>query len=370
MRILHVVASLEARHGGPSRSVRQLALAQAELGHVVELATTGPVPAEESPHPNLTIRTFGRRWPSAITRSPSLAAHLKQCSVEVIHAHGLWLRPLHYAHLTAGRQRIPLVIAPRGMMTPWAWNHHRRRKQFASNWVHPGALSAARGWHATSAVEAEEIRALGFTQPACVAPNAVEIPSVEEQHSAREHWQRRAPELAGRRVALFYSRFHSKKRVIELIDLWLAQSDPAWLLLMVGIPDQFSVPELSAYVQRQSASHRVLVLDGTSQPPPFAVAELFILPSHSENFGLVVAESLAHRVPVLVTDTTPWQELERHRAGWWVNWAHFPPTLRAALALTSAELRAGGEAGQAWVREAFVWSATAQHLLGFYRQLH
>lgn len=369
MKIAQIVPSLEARHGGPSRSVRGVADGLARCGHAVELLTTGPLDGVPPAGGALTISAFPRQWPSSIARSDALGLHLSAQRYDVIHSHGLWQRTLHYARGAAENGDTPLVISPRGMMTPWAWNHRRTKKLIASWLVHPGAFTTAAGWHATSEAEVADIRRLGFTQPICMAPNGVVPPSAAEETAAAAHWHALLPALAGRRVALFYSRFHSKKRVLELIDLWLSKPRGDWLLLLVGIPEQYTVSHLEAHIKAQGGAGKVLVQDGAGQPPPYAAASLFVLPSHSENFGLVVVEALVHGVPVLTTDTTPWQELAPNGAGQCVAWAAFGSALDTLLAETPAALHASGGRARAWAGATFSWDRAAKILDEFYAQL-
>lgn len=368
MRIAHIVASLEARYGGPSRSVRFLAAAQAEIGDEVDIFTTAPVAAPDEVSGNLRIRTAARGQPASICPSAGLASQLRESPAAVLHNHGLWLRPLHYAHGKARRDGIPLVIAPRGMMGAWAWQHRRWRKALAGRFIHPGALEGAAGWHATSASEAEEIRGLGFTQPVCIAPNGVSAPPAAELAAARTRWEEILPAVRDRRVAVFYSRFHPKKRVLELIDLWRTVAPRGWLLLLVGMPEHYQVAELRAYAAKAGAAD-VHIHDGAQLPAPYAVASLFVLPSHTENFGLAIAEALAHGVPTLVTDTTPWQQLAVHDAGWCVPWRTFESQLRLATAEPPEALARRGEAGRAWVLREFSWAQSAHILADFYATL-
>ncbi len=255
------------------------------------------------------------------------------------------------------------------MMAPWAWNHHRLRKAFAGAVIHPGALHSAQGWHATSVDEARDIQALGFKQPVCVAPNGVSAPSADERIRAAEHWQETCPDAFQRPTALFYSRLHPKKRVLELIDLWLDQAPADWLLLVVGIPERYTVAQLADYVHRVTGSDRVKVFDGTDVPPPYAAASLLLLPSHSENFGLVIAEALAHGIPAVVTDTTPWQTMSAAGLGWCVPWAEFGEAMVSALALGTVELRALGERARTWVLTEYSWENSARQLAEFYSSL-
>jgi glycosyltransferase involved in cell wall biosynthesis len=255
------------------------------------------------------------------------------------------------------------------MMGAWAWNHHRLRKQLCSLFVHPGAIAAAAGWHATSAAEADDIRRQGITRPVCVAPNGVEAPTAAQIETARRYWLDLVPAAARRPVALFYSRFHSKKRVKELIDLWAATATGDWLLLVVGLAEEFDEAGLAAHAHSTGAGDRILVLAGEDRPAPYAISSLFVLPSHNENFGMSIAEAMAHAVPALVTDTTPWSDLPRLGLGFCPSWERFPATLTAALAEGAESLRERGMQARQWVLSEFSWLKSAALLRDFYATL-
>jgi len=368
MILSHVIASLDVRHGGPSKATRALAEAQAELNGEVDLAAGGATPSVEKIG-HLTVTVLRRGWLRPIASIPALAGHLRALSPDLIHAHGLWLRPLDVAHREARARGIPLVLSPRGMMSPWSWRNHRWRKRLANVLVHPGALAGVSGWHATSDEEAEDIRELGFTQPICVVPHGVEMPDATALALAREHWITACPACADRPTALFYSRFHPKKRVLELIDLWLEKAPAEWLLIVVGIPEFYSVENLRSYVYRAGGSKRIEIFDGANRPAPYAAASICLLPSHSENFGMVVAEALAAGVPALVTDSTPWKLLDSARAGWCVPWSDYGTALQSALEELPDSLKARGANARAWTHATFAWSNTARALLAFYEDL-
>jgi glycosyltransferase involved in cell wall biosynthesis len=371
MHLCHIVPSLEERHGGPSKSVRALANHLAGPGHAVDLLATDDDPAAFRPAPGdfARIRLFPRAAPRSLTRSPSLRRHLLATSYDCLHSHSLWLLPLRYAAEAARKHQAPLVISPRGMMSGWAWRHRRARKWLANAVVHPGALAGADGWHATSPGEADDIRALGFRQPVCISPNGVDLPDSAALAAARAAWHELVPASRSRPVALFYSRLHRKKRVRELIDLWLAEPRGDWLLLVVGVEEDWSADGLAADVAARSASDQVAVVDGRDRPSPYAVASLFVLPSHSENFGLVIAEALAAGVPALVTDATPWSALAAQGAGWCVPWENYGAMLAAALATPVDELAASGQRGRAWVDRDYSWPRVSALLHAFYATL-
>lgn len=371
MRLCHIVPSLEERHGGPSKSVRALANAQAARGETVELLATleagQPLAAGAADSGAATVRNFPRVAPRWLSRSPPLRDHLRDHEFDLVHNHALWLLPLHYAHGAAKRRGVPLVISPRGMLSGWAYQHRRLRKRLAGQFVHPGALAGADGWHATSVEERDDIRARGFKQPVCVSPNGVPLPTATELAAARTTWHELVPAARARPVALFYSRLHQKKRVRELIDLWLSAPRGDWLLLVVGVAEDYTATALAQ--EFAAARDRIAILDGAGRPPPYGIASLFVLPSHSENFGLVIAEALAAGVPALVTNTTPWSGLGANGAGWCVSWESYAATLAIALGTPAGELAAMGARGRAWAAREFSWERAAGLLIEFYRQL-
>jgi len=370
MKIAQIVPSLEEKHGGPSKSVFQLAAALGRLGHEVDLLATVPGGETESVEDvHLRVRQFRRGFPEFLCASAGLRDHLRQQAYDCVHHHALWLRTLHYARQAAVATAARLVISPRGMLSDWSWQHRRWKKRLAASLVHPGAFAQASGWHATSVPEADDIRRRGFQQPICVAPNGVGAPSAEELLQAHEVWSQVCPDVTCRPVALFYSRFHRKKRLIELIDLWAEIAPKDWLLLIVGIPQEYTVEDLVRHVRRHSAQDRIAVFDGHDRPPPYGVASLFLLPSHTENFGMVIAEAMAWGVPALVTDTTPWAEISAEQAGWCVPWTDYRSTLREALREPSDRLEQRGACARDWVLARFSWEQAARSLAGFYQRL-
>ncbi|MBC8011603.1 MAG: glycosyltransferase, partial [Burkholderiales bacterium] len=369
-----------------------LAAAQAALGAKVCLATLTP-PAGSPPtfdirHSSLVIRDFPPTpgpLGSTFCFSPGLAAFLRATPARAIHAHGVWLRPLHHAAQSARLHRAPLILAPRGMLEPWALAHHVWKKRLAAAFIQPRALAAVTGWHATSQQEADHFRTLpawlrppeiinhksqiiNKPAPSCVAPNGIAPPDPASAAPARAAWLAAYPKLHDTRVALFYGRLHRKKRVAELIALWRSRPRPGWTLLVAGIPGDYTIADLAALAGADSASP-IVVADGGPLPQPYALADLFLLPSHSENFGQAVAEALAAGVPALVTDTLPWRELDAVSAGRCVSWTDYPAALDALLALPPPALAALGASGRTWVLDRFTWTASARRLLDFYPTL-
>jgi glycosyltransferase involved in cell wall biosynthesis len=368
-----VVPDLAPESGGPAENVPRLAQALAALGLQVELHWQG------SPKGGGTLATLASAVesrearpapPRRLGRSPEMLRLLRASKADLVHAHCLWMLPLGYAARAASTRGVPLVISPRGMLAPWSLQRSRWKKRIARTFLHRGAFEQAAGWHATSEQEANDIRTLGMDAPVCTAPNGIE-PSPPGADAAQATYLQRAPELRSRRVLLFYSRFHSKKRVLELVRDFgtLAPEYPLWHLLAVGIPEEYSVERVRNEAIRLGIADRVTVLDGRGMPKPYALAELCVLPSHDENFGRVVAEALAAGVPVVTTTRTPWPGIATVAAGGWVPLEAIPAELARLMSQSPAELRAAGERGRQWVMETFDWKTVAITMARFYQSL-
>jgi glycosyltransferase involved in cell wall biosynthesis len=291
---------------------------------------------------------------------------------DIIHNHGLWLLPNRYARLAARDAGIPLVISPRGMLEPWARQRSRLKKWIAWRLFESANMHAAAAFHATSAEEARSIRDCGIRAPIAVIPNGVAASMLSP--SGRVPDRSLVPGIGAHRYVVFMSRLHPKKGLEMLLAAWniVRPEYPDVRLLLAG-PDLTGYrPTLERRASELGLDDSVIFagpLDGEPKSAALTHADLFVLPSFSENFGIVVAEALAHGTPVITTTGTPWNRLVSRECGWWVE-----PTLdalaralRQGLALSDHERRAYGERGRALVRETCSWDAIASDTAAFYR---
>ena len=256
----------------------------------------------------------------------------------VIHDHGMWLATNHAAATFASKRRVPRIVSPRGMLSSWALQRSGTKKRLAWHAYQKRDLATATAFHATSQLEADEIRASGLAQPIAVIPNGVQIPSSVVSSSERK----------GRRTMLFLSRIHPKKGLLNLVRAWHAASPgEQWQLIIAGTDDDRHAAEVQQEIARLNISDQVSFpgeISDANKWQAYGSADAFVLPSFSENFGLVVAEALAIGVPVITTTGMPWQDVCARRAGWRVepSVAGLTTAIREATNLSPRELQQMG----------------------------
>jgi glycosyltransferase involved in cell wall biosynthesis len=368
MLLAHTVSNVAIEASGPSNSVPALCAALARLGHDVRLHTVAPGPTtwphagvEHVVHPkSLLLRPL---WGSAGLRR---ALRAEAASADVLHSHGLWLLPNLYPARAVRGTRCRLVTSPRGTLSAVALGFSRRTKQAMWAMAQRAALEASDCLHATSIAEQEEILASGIRRPVAVIPNGVEIPD-ERPAGAR---------AAGRlRRLLFLGRIHPKKGLDELVPVWrqLESEFADWQLVIVGPGEGSHLDEIRE-LARASGCRRVEFrppAHGDEKSRLFWSADLFVLPTRNENFGMAVAEALAHGLPVVTTRGAPWSGLESNGAGWWIPLDRdaLGAALREAMSLAPDALAQKGAAGRAWMRQAFAWDKVAGDMQEVYRWL-
>jgi len=252
------------------------------------------------------------------------------------------------------------------MLEPWAWRYKAWKKRWVWWLLERRNLRSASMLHATSQQELRAIRARGLSNPVAVIPNGVTIPNADLDDAAR-----RGRLDSSERIALYLGRIHPIKGLDLLVNAWSDVRPPNWRLVIAGPDDVGLQASLEALANRLEVSRNITFLGpqyGKEKERLFREASLFILPSHSENFGVSVAEALGYELPVIATTGTPWEELVPRRCGWWVSPTRdaIADSLREATHVQGTELDAMGKRGRAWVCDAFPWNKVASHFLECY----
>jgi glycosyltransferase involved in cell wall biosynthesis len=422
MKILHVVALIQASTGGPAVSVTRLASEQAKLGHEVTLACLdyphlGPQVAASGVRVVSVRGNFfavrGRGWCPRFRRVLMKEA----AKADIVHNHGLWMWPNAYAREAAVAAGNPLIISPRGMLEAWSLGRSKLRKAVAWRLFERKNLQSAAMFHATAESEAESMREASkrlrdeeskrpkvketiAEVPIVVAPNGVDLPDLGRK-PGREVLEEKFPELRDRRWIVFMSRLHPKKGVDVLLRALARQKEVTsekWresetavavvdsvrrsrgqtkrrpVLVLAGSDLIGYRREVEKMVRELGVQDSVVItgeLQGEMKDALLANAEVFVLPSYSENFGIVVAEAMAWGRPVIASTGTPWKEVAEVGAGWWVEPEEKPlaKALAEAMGKSPEELEEVGSRGRALVAERYGWSVPAQRLLAAYEDL-
>jgi glycosyltransferase involved in cell wall biosynthesis len=368
MRAVHAIWALDRHGGGTSTAVAGLTDALAEQCPVTLIyGQHGPCIDTLRPRHANSVAVRALRLGRRTLAMPGFTAAARQ-SVSaggrgVLHSHGLWTSVGPAMARLARECGWPLVISPHGMLEPRAFADRRSLKRLAMALGHRAALEAADLLVATSASEAEGIRRLGFRRPIAVLPVGVLLPAESVRQAGY-----------GAHKAAFLGRLHPIKGLPLLIEAWSRVRPAGWQCLIAG-PNELGH---RAVLERQidalglSAEFRFLgSLGAGAKEALYRSVDLLVLPSLSENFGIVVAEALSYGVPVLATRGTPWQRLSECGAGWWVEATveGLEQGLRAACGMSAAQRAAIGHAGRALASTELQWPAIARRTLECYEWL-
>lgn len=352
MKILLVSSSIDLRSGGPTRSVKGLCRALDRAGQSVTLQVLrGGDAFEERGGVNVI---YGQQNPGP--------------GYDIVHLQGLWDPALHRVAVDCRKKGVPYVISPRGMLAPWALSVKKWKKKLAMLAYQRHDLQHAAAFHATASAEADHIRAAGFDNLVIVSPNGVDLPSALPLRQQRDFHS------DDFRTAIFMGRLHPGKGLVTLAKAWTRVKPRGWKMRIVG-PDLYGHQSEVEAVLRAGGVLRdwqfVGAVGDEEKWAEYAVADLMIHPSVSENFGITIAEGLASGLPVICTKGTPWQEVVDRNCGWWIDLGveSLAETLGKATAMPSEKLESMGLCGRKLIEDSYSWAGAARCLVEGYGQV-
>jgi len=357
MKVLHIVGSIDKSAGGPSRSVPQTCEYLSGLGVEVELiARSSAEPVE------VNTNSFFKVSFRSIKELLLFGLKLSKKEVSLIHLQHVWDPYIHVMARIARWKGIPYIITPRGMLEAWIMAHNPWKKKLGMFLYQRKDLKKAVAIHTTCEAETVSVRKLGFTKPVAVIPNGIDLSTVPQ-----------AKKEYGTKKMVFLSRIHEKKGIELLLEAWQELELKDWTLEIAGEGDVGYISILKNKIRIEKIANVSFVGPqyGDAKWTFMKSADIFVLPTYSENFGIVVAEALAVGVPVITTTGTPWEELNTEQCGWWIDLsvANLVKTIQEAISKKPEGLKAMGLRGRKLVVDKYDIKAVAMKMKELYKKI-
>lgn len=328
--------------------------------------------------PAAAVRRYKYIGPQSVAYSPSLEQSIcgsAGATASIVHQHSIWTGMSRATRLWRKAFHRPTVVSPHGTLEHVALRRSNWKKRLARLFWEGSNLAQASCLHATAPSEAESFRRFGLNSPIAIIPSG--IPHSWLNLSGDETRFRAKFQIpSDTRIFLFLSQLMPKKGLpllLEAANIIRKQLD-GWLIAIAGKGQEEYEAYLRKRIQHLGLGKLVRVI-GRITPEEkrdaYEAADVFVLPTLSDNFALVVTEALGASVPVIVTKGAPWHELVLHRAGWWpdINAESIAEALAQAAGKSTEDLAAMGRRGKALVEAKYTWRSSAANTVQLYSWL-
>jgi len=288
-------------------------------------------------------------------------------SRDIFHLFGIW-SPFHiklFYYVKKFKKKI--IISTLGATEPWSLNQKKLKKQIAWQIYQKRILNNCDYVHATSELEKDHLIDLGIKTPIKLIPHGVIVKNRKKKISA----------LNKKKVALFFSRIHKKKGILELLNSWAEIKPENWILKIYGpVSDIKYLKEIKNKIELLSLRENVKVFepvfDTEKKEQIFLNSDCFLLPSKSENFGMSIVEALSYGIPVLTTEGTPWSILSKINGGKVINFSqeNLTISLKEILNMGDEELISMGSNGRNYLLKNFDMDNIIKDYIKFYHSIY
>jgi glycosyltransferase involved in cell wall biosynthesis len=310
MKILHTISSLGINRGGPSQSVFFTVKGLKIQGLEAEILTYQPDENDKSiANENFIIALPNKK--KIFAYSPEYKQYLENHVYDIYHTQEIWEYPTYIAAKIARKYNKPYLITPRGMLYPQAIAHSKLKKQLFLKLFLLKDLNKAATVHATCLEEMQHLRKLGVKSPIAVIPNPVSIKNYELKLTNYDT-----------RIG-YLGRVHPRKNIERLLYVWdkLNLDNTGDELVIIGDGDKQYMNFLKTEQTRLNLKNVVFTgfLSGEAKEKALQSLSFLVVPSNFENFGMIIPEALIQGIPVIASKGAPWEELNTHHCGWWVD---------------------------------------------------
>lgn len=363
MKIVHYIPSIDRTAGGTSTYMQVLAKGLGEIAevHIITHVSENPLVME-----NCTVHYVHNYQPLSYSWNTSIAFLLDEIGPDIVHVNCCWMPACAAVQRIAQKRGYKVVLTPHGMLEPWIIKRHYWTRKVPALWLYQkAAVQMADCVQATAESERDNLLKLGYNSNIKVVRLGIDAESIEMKRS----WKRS-------RQILFLSRVHVKKGInflVEAADV-LRNELQGYKILVAGEGEADYVEAMKRMICDRGLQDIVQLIGGVYGDEKwrlFQTSDFFVLPTHSENFGLAIAESLASGTPVITTVGTPWSDLNCAEAGAWIEIGTEPlvETLRRFLSLSEDELEAMGRNGRKLIETKYSAHVMAEQMMEVYKEI-
>jgi glycosyltransferase involved in cell wall biosynthesis len=356
MKVIHFIAGIDKKEGGTAEYMRLLG---SELKNHVELIVATGISENPIDIAGVKIKFFNTsvlRWFSMLKEFQQFLIDEKP---DLIHINGIWSPQNWGFQKKAQELGIKVILSPHGMLEPWILAQNPWKKKLGLFLYQKKAIQTTLYIHATAQMEADNIRSIGFKNPIYIIPNGIDLSDVKK-----------SKEYYGTKKVIFISRIHPKKGIEILLEAWSNCNTNGWVLEIAGNGDKEYIENLNQSAKNLKNVNFVGPKYGEDKWDFLRSADVMVLPTHSENFGIVIAEALAVSVPVITTQGTPWEDLEIHKCGWWINLSvsNLSLSIEEAMNTSANDLAKMGSHGRKLVAEKYEIKVVTKKIVELYQK--
>lgn len=370
MKVLHTIPSMGVHSGGTTTCTYQLLRGLQQQGIDVDVLSFPLTVGDRYPGFGDFYKTVSRNVKNKILYSPEYYKYLQQHpDYDIYHSNSLWQYPSHATAVYARKAGKPYLMTPHGMLYPEALNRSRWvKKAYSVLWQNKDLVKAS-CIQVTCEQELDVIRNLGLKVPVAIVPNAIDISII--QYS--DHFQSKNTKV----VLGYLGRLHPRKRVesiIKAMSLLPVSIKNRIELSVIGSGEQVYEKSLQLLVEKLGMEDQIVFhgfLTGRQKIEAIERLSFLVVPSDFENFGMIIPEALVQGIPVIASKGTPWEELQTHHCGWWIDndVDTIAATLCTAIQLPEEERFAMGQRGRQLIIHNYATDVVAEKMKSVYQWL-